>query len=276
MSKPRLVQTYLVDGTLEGIRVIDPEGDILAFAIPRLKLAEAKSEMQLTQPAIYVSLNAEDNRAYIGESENFLARAAQHVKSKGWWTSAVAIVHKTNDLEKGDVKYLESLVVERARSGSMHIENSTIPPRNNIQRFKLHKLDKILDDIQFALASLGYDILSLPNQEERDEVWHCKTKLTNARAVFRAGQFVVLAGSLIDKSHTPSFEKSWPEQVVRRRNMFVHQTIDRGDYVELANNLAFKSPNQAGGIVTGRSINAWTIWKNAAGQTMDEVMRRGA
>lgn len=275
MSKPRLVQTYLTDGTLEGIRVVDPEGDILAFVIPRLKLAEAKSETQLTQPAIYVLLSAEDNRAYIGESENFLARAAQHVKSKDWWTLAIAIVHKTNDLEKGDVKYLESLVVERARNGSMTIENNTIPPRNNIQRFKVHKLDKILDDTQFVLASLGYDILSSPEQEELDAVWYCKTKLTDARAVFRAGQFVVLAGSLIDKSHTPSFEKSWPDQVTKRRNIFVHQAVDKGDYVELTDNLAFKSPNQAGGILTGRSINAWTTWKNADGQTMDEVMRRG-
>lgn len=108
-NKPRLLQTYLVDGTLEGMRVIDPEGDIEAYIIPRLKLAEAKSEPKLAQPALYILLNAEDNRAYIGESENFLTRASQHLAGKDWWTLVVAIVSKNNDLEKGDVKYLNLL-----------------------------------------------------------------------------------------------------------------------------------------------------------------------
>ena len=276
MNSPRLIQTYLTDGTPEGIRIVDPEGDIEAYIIPRLKLSEAKSEPKLTQPALYILLNAEDNRAYIGESENFLSRASQHVAGKSWWSLAVAIVSKNNDLEKGDVKYLESLAVERARGGSVSIENSTIPPRNNIQRFKIHKLDKIIDDTQLVLTSLGYDVLSTANHEQQnDQIWHCRSKLTNAQAVFRADQFVVLAGSLIDKSHTPSFEKEYPYQVTERQELFVEKGIDHEDYVKLTENAAFKSPNHAGHIVTGRSVNAWTTWKNAAGQSMDEVMRRG-
>lgn len=141
----------------------------------------------------------------------------------------------------------------------------------------MHKLDKILDDTQLVLASLSYDILSTSDQKQQTEqIWYCKSKLTDAKAVYRGDQFVVLAGSLIDKSHSPSFEKSWPDQVVKRQGIFNHQAVDQGDYVELLSNITFKSPNQAGGIVTGRSINAWTTWKNAAGQTMDEVMRKGS
>lgn len=275
MTSPRLIQTYLTDGTLEGMRVIDPEGDIEAYIIPRLKLGEVKREEKLNQPALYILLNADDNRAYIGESENFLTRAGQHLKSKDWWTLAVAIVHKTNDLEKGDVKYLESLAVERTRGGSTSIENGTIPPRNNIHKFKVHKLDKILDDTQLVLTSLGYDVLSEPEQkQQQDQIWYCKSKLTDAKAVFRADQFVVLSGSLIDKSHTASFEKNYPYQVVERQGIFA-KSIDHGDHVVLTDNVAFKSPNHAGHIVTGRSVNAWTTWRNSADQTMDEVMRRG-
>lgn len=274
-SSPRLIQTYLTDGTLEGIRVVDPEGDIEAYIIPRLKLSEVRREEKLNQPALYILLNAEDNRAYIGESENFLARAGQHLKSKDWWTLAVAIVHKTNSLNKGDVKYLESLAVERARGGSVSIENGTIPPRNNIHRFQVHKLDRILDDTQLVLTSLGYDVLSQPEQkQQQDQIWYCKSKLTDAKAVFRADQFVVLSGSLIDKSHTASFEKNYLYQVTERQSIFA-KSIDHGGYVELVDNVAFKSPNHAGHIVTGRAVNAWTTWKNSVGQTMDEVMRRG-
>lgn len=57
--QPRLIQTYLTDGTLEGIRVIDPEGEIEAYIIPRLKLSEVRREERLSQPALYILLNAE-------------------------------------------------------------------------------------------------------------------------------------------------------------------------------------------------------------------------
>ena len=274
MNSPRLIQTYLTDGTLEGIRVVDPEGDIEGYVIPRLKLADAKKEEKLSQPAVYILLNADDNRAYIGESESFYTRVGQHLKGKAWWTLAVAIVSKNNDLEKGDVKYLESLAVERARGGSARIENNTIPPRNNIQRFKVHKLERILDDAQLVLTSLGYDIFTSKTQTENETIWYCRSKLTDAKAVFRGEKFVVLAGSQIDKSHTASFESGWPQQVIERHELFSKFGIDRGGYIELQENIPFKSPNHAGHIVTGRSVNAWTTWKTEDGHTMDEVMRR--
>ncbi len=275
MHNPRLLQTYLADGTLEGIRIIDPEGDIEAYVIPRLKLAEAKNEPKLTQPALYILLNAEDDRAYIGESENFLTRVSQHLTHKDWWTLAVAIVSKNNDLEKGDVKYLESLAVERARGGSISIENNTIPPRNNIQRFKVHKLDKILDDTQLVLTSLGYDVLSSSEQSPQEIVWYCKSKRSDAQAIFKGDQFVVLAGSHIDTQYTNTWATAHPSALAFRNDTLTAKATVADGVATLTENVTFRSPNSAGGFVTGHSVNAWKAWKNAARQTMDEVMRRG-
>ncbi len=274
-NQPRLLQTYLTDGTVEGIRVIDPEGDIEAYVIPRLKLGDAKNEPRLIQPALYILLNAEDNRAYIGESESFLARATQHLKNKDWWTLAVAIVAKNNDLEKGDVKYLESLAVERARGGSTNVENGTIPPRNNIHKFKVHKLDRILDDAQLVLTTLGYDVLSSsgPNRQY-EQIWYCQNKNSKASAVFKGDQFVLLAGSQIDISHSPVFEHNYPLALKRRQEIIATKADIAEGVATLHDNVAFTSPNQAVGFVMGRSANAWTSWKNSAGQTMDEVMRK--
>ena len=275
MTRPRLIQTFLTDGTLEGIRIIDPEGDIEAYVIPRLKLAEAKSEPKLTQPALYILLNAEDNRAYIGESENFLARATQHVGGKDWWSLAVAIVSKNNDLEKGDVKYLESLAAERARGGSVTIENSTIPPRNNIRRFKVHQLDKIVDDTQLVLTSLGYDVFSSSEQNQQETVWYCRSKKSDARALFKGDQFIVLAGSRIDTGYTDRWAEVYPSAFEFRETILTTKADEADGVATLAENIAFRSPNTAGGFVVGHNVNAWMVWKNAAGQTMDEVMRRG-
>jgi len=271
MSSPRLIQTYLLDGTLEGVRIIDCESTVKAFVIPRLKLNDIKNREELSWPALYFLINSENGIAYVGESESFYHRVKNHDQNKNWWDIAIAVVSTTNELEKSDIKYLESLAVERAQAGSMQIENRVAPVRNNIHEFKLHKLQKILDDTQLLLTSLGYDIL--PATEKADEIWYCRTKKTDARAVFRGNQFVILAGSVIDKTVAPSWAKSWPKSLQERNEIFAKYGEDLGDSARLRENVPFKSPNHAGGFLTGRNVNAWTTFTDVDGRTMDEVIR---
>jgi len=286
MNSPRLLQTYLVDGTLEGIRIIDPEGDIKAYVIPRLKIASVRGAnvkndpqlAQLTQPALYVLLNADESRAYIGESENFIKRASEHLtaKDKDWWTLAVAIVSKTNDLEKGDVKYLESLAVERAQNGSMTIENSTIPARNTIHQFKVHKLDRILNDTELVLRSLGYDVLSSPmRQKDEATVWHMASRGEKAIGEFRGDQFILLAGSTFKLARSDKWATTFPGVESLRQDVIKNKATVKDDTVALKENVAFRSVSMAAGFVSGNFTNGWTAWKSKSGETMDAVIRRG-
>ena len=273
-DQPRLISTFLPDGTLEGLRIIElSESSIRAFVIPRLKLADIKSHPKLSQPALYFLFSSDTMQGYIGETENFYHRIKNHDQSKLWWNIVVAIISPTNSFEKGDVKYLESIAVERALGGSMQIDNKTAPIRNNIHEFKIHSLQKVLDDTQIVLTSLGYDALSVP--EKTEQIWYCKTKKTDAKGVFRGDKFVILAGSILDLEEAPSFEKFFPSDSIRRREIIKSKTTAQKDIAILNENIQFRSPNDAGQFVTGRSMNAWTTWKNKTNQTMDEVMRRG-
>lgn len=273
-DQPRLISTFLPDGTLEGLRIIElSESSIRSFVIPRLRLADIKSYPKLSQPALYFLFSSDTMQGYIGETENFYHRIKNHDQSKLWWNIAVAIISPTNSFEKGDVKYLESIAVERALGGSMQIDNKTAPIRNNIHEFKIHSLQKVLDDTQIVLTSLGYDALSVP--EKTEQIWYCKTKKTDARGVFRGDKFVILAGSILDLEEAPSFEKFFPSDSIRRREIIKSKTTTQKDIAILNENIQFRSPNDAGQFVTGRSMNAWTTWKNKTNQTMDEVMRRG-
>jgi hypothetical protein len=272
-NQPRLIQTFLPDGTLEGARIIElSDSTIKAYVIPRLQLSSVKNREELLHPSLYFLVSGSESIGYIGESENFFHRIKNHDQNKQFWDVAIAIVSTTNSLEKSDVKYLESLAVERAQAGSMKIENKTVPAKNNIHEFKLHTLQKILDDTQLILTSLGYDILSSPQKQE--ETWHCVVKKTNAKAQFRGDKFVLLKGSIIDKSYAPSWGESWPKSLAERNEVFSKSGRDQEGVVELTENVAFKSPNNAGGFATGRSVNAWLIWKDQEGRTMDEVMRK--
>lgn len=276
--QPRLIKTYLPDGTLEGVRVIElSESDIKGVVVPRLKLSDTKRRPELQQPALYLLINSGDNQLYIGESENFYHRIKTHDQAKSFWDVAVAIVSNTNTLEKSDVKYLESLAIERAKATSASgVLNKTVPTRNNVHEFKVHTLEKVLEDSNLILESLGYSVFA-SSQGKKEEVWYCKTKKTDAQAVFRGDQFVVLAGSKIDANVSAGFSKSYPAAIELRIKVLTEQNLVCEDNVyTLRENVPFRSANTAGGFVAGRNVNAWTTWKDFEGKTMDEVIRKGA
>lgn len=273
--KPRLIQTFLPDGSLEGVKVIVlSESSIKAFVVPRIKLNDLKQRSEISQPSLYLLINSADNQLYIGESENFFHRVKNHDQSKAFWDLAIAIVSSTNSLEKSDVKYLESLAVERAQTtAAMEVLNKTIPSRNNVHEFKVHTLEKILEDTAMIAESLGFSIFS-SKKDSIAETWFCISKKTNAKAQFRGDQFVVLAGSVIDKRTTKSWNIGSPDEVAVRQEIMRKFAEDNGETFTLIENVPFKSPNKAGRIIKGQSVNAWLTWKNEQGQTMDEVMRQ--
>lgn len=276
MYSPRLIQTYLLDGTIEGVRIIElSESAIKAFVVPRIKLNDIKPREEINWPALYLLINSGDNQLYIGESEKFFDRVKNHDQSKGFWDLAIAIVSNTNSLEKSDVKYLESLAVEKAQAtAAMEVLNKTIPSRNNVHEFKIHTLEKILEDTAMIAESLGFSVFAT-QQSNNEKIWFCKVKKTDVSAEFRGDKFVVLASSVIDKTYAPSWAKDWPKSLAERLELFAKYGNDQGDTVVLTDNIPFKSPNHAGGFVAGRSVNAWKTWKDAEGRTMDEVMRKG-
>lgn len=274
MSKPRLIQTFLPDGTMEGIRIIElSESQVKAFVIPRIKLNDASKRPELRQPALYLLINSGENQLYIGETENFYHRIKNHDQGKDFWDVAVAIVSSTNTLGKSDIKYLESLAVEQAKkSAAVEVLNKTVPIRNNIHEFKLHTLQSILDDAALIAELIGYSVLAT-HANNKEDIWYCKSKLTDAQAVFRGDKFIVLAGSVIDKSYAPSFAIDWPKSLAEREEMFAKYGKDLSNRIEIIENISFRSPNHAGGFVTGRNVNAWTTWKNTEGKTMSESIR---
>ena len=277
MKTPRLLSTFLPDGSLEGIKVVElSESSIKAFVVPRIRLNDIKSRPEINQPSLYLLINSADNQLYIGESESFYHRVKNHDQSKDFWDLAIAIVSNTNSLEKSDVKYLESLAVEKAQTtAAMEVLNKTIPSRNNIHEFKVHTLEKVLDDTAMIAESLGFSIFASKKDEAEESIWYFAPKGSDAKAQFRGDRFVLLSGSVIDKSYAPSWAKAFPWALTERKELLRTNGKDLGDTVEVTNNIPTRSPNHAGGLVAGRSTNAWICWKNSDGKTMDEVMRKG-
>jgi len=276
MSNRRRIEILLLDGTLEGVHMIDTESTIKAFVIPRLALGQLKHRAEIRRPGLYFLISSDSNRAYIGETDGSYDRLNSHIKNKAWWDVAVLIVHVTDDgLDKSDVKYLESLAISQARGGSIKVENKTSPAPNTVREARVHTLQNYIQDIQFILTFLRYDILTSPAKARADDYWYCTSKKTQAKAMFKGDQFVILAGSQIDVSHTDTWAHSHPSALKRREEVFSSRATVTNGIATLTDNVAFRSANTAGGFAVGHNVNAWVTWKNAKGQTMDEVMRKG-
>ena len=172
------------------------------------------------------------------------------------------------------MKYLESLAVERAKqTGAVTVLNKTVPTKNTVHEFKLHSLEKILDDLAVVAELLGFSLFA-DKHEDQQIVWVLETNETRARAQFRGDQFIVLAGSVIDKKYAPSWATNYPKSLIERNELLAKYGHDNNATVELRESVPFRSPNHAASMVSGRSINSWTAWKDSTGRTMDEVMRK--
>lgn len=276
----KTVSIHYPSGDPTEIRIAELSNRIIrAYSLPRSLLSKAREIDGLNKPALYVLLSQDGAQAYIGESENFLDRIGFHdadTKKDFTWDLALVFVTKDTSLEKSDVGYLESIAVARAKEArKAEIQNRTVPAKKNLHQFKISSVEEFFSDICFLSSALGFPIFDVLSKEEikEKEIWYCKTNKTDARAVFEGSRFTLLAGSVIDTHHAESWAKYYPIELQERQQIFGKHGELHDDAVTLKENVTFKSPNHAGSFAAGRSVNAWTTWKNAAGKTMDEVLR---
>jgi hypothetical protein len=271
---PRTITIFLATGNPNGIKKLEISNRIIrAYVMPRLRIAEAKEHTDLTQPALYILFDKEATKAYIGESENFYERIKSHDQGKDFWDVAVAFIAKDKSLEKGDIKYLESLAVEKSKdAGRIETANKTIPPRNNLHEFKVPTILEFFNDVSLLTATLGFPIfekIETANVGEED-IWYCKGRKTSARGILGDSGFKVLAGSLIDATNVPSFDAA-----ERMQLLSVNSRRFSDEQYELTHDVTFPSVSRASSFCLGRPSNGWKDWKNKDGKTMDELLRKG-
>ena len=69
----------------------------------------------LQKPALYILLNKESGKAYIGETDNFEKRISQHITKKNFWDEVMVFLGSNDDtLGKTEVQLLEYLAYEKA------------------------------------------------------------------------------------------------------------------------------------------------------------------
>lgn len=277
--RPKTITIHLPTGEASGIKIAELSNRIIrAFVIPREHLNDVRKFEELNKPALYLLLSKDGEHTYVGESENFLGRMRTHDADarKDYWDLVIAFIAKDASLEKGDVGYLESIAVTRAQEAKKtELHNKTAPMKNNLHEFKISTVEEFFDDVCLLSAALGYPVFDVLKEEEiqQSDMWYCQTNKTDARGVFDGGGFTILEGSVIDPHYAESLERDFPGVVQTRKDLLSGHGTLSDETITLRSNVNFKSPNQAGIFAAGRTVNAWTTWKNKEGKTMDDVLR---
>lgn len=267
------------EGNPNGMKIIELAGwSGKCFVVPRQNLKELKDRQEINQPGLYLLFGVDEASAgdlvYIGESESFYGRIANHDSNKDFWDTAVIF---TGGLNRAFVKYLEYRATTLAHeAGRMVVQNKVQPQENTLSEFEKVTVDQYFENIQFILGAFGYEVFDTVAASITDtKLYHLKAEGADAKAQLLAdGSLNVLKDSLARIRETESFW-GW-SQAARKRFLEDGTLVESGDgssYV-YTKDVLFKSPSAAAATTTGRPINGWTAWKDEAGNTLDENVRK--
>lgn len=276
----RSLELFFIDGRPDGMltaEVFNWTGHVLVT--PRTQLSDALKRDQAQYTGIYLLLGEKEGvpTAYIGESEDVSDRIRSHDAKREWWTQAILITSAANNLNKAHVKYLESRLVEEARSvGKITLENGNTPPRPGLSEAARANMEVFLDYILLILPALRIDSFVRNTRPTLTPAAHTgptpphpifelisERNNVSATAHLIDGEFVVQAGSTARPTWIgQGTEDSTYGQLYQELVKTSVLTAQNGSRV-FATNYAFRSPSAAAAVVQGRAANGTIEWKIA-------------
>ncbi|MGN6309255.1 MAG: GIY-YIG nuclease family protein [Xanthobacteraceae bacterium] len=295
----RTLKLYLVDGTPSGVITAElGVSSVQAAVASRTALPELNRREEATRIGVYLLVGPDPNLpgrqlVYVGEGDQVRTRLTAHDadEAKEFFTRAVLIVSKDENLTKAHGRYLESRIIAAIRNaGRAKLVNGTEPPFRGLPELEIADMERVLDEIEILLPVLGFDILRPAGHEAgtqshshagepairatadySDAIFTFTESGTDAKAREASDEFVVLAGSLAKRQEVPSC----CEGLKRRRTQLivdgVLQPAEDAKFLRFASDTAFDSPSGAAGVVYGGNVSGNRYWEHAiSGQRYGE------
>ena len=114
----------------------------------------------LDTPALYVLLNREMRKAYVGQTDSFAKRIAQHLIKKEFWNEVLAFVASDNSINTTEVLFLEALAFEKAKEAKSYdlSENTQSPKAHRISPLTKEKTQEFFKTVCALTHLIGCDI----------------------------------------------------------------------------------------------------------------------
>jgi hypothetical protein len=299
----RTLKLYLADGTPSGVITAElGVSSVRAAVASRTALPELIRREEATRTGIYLLVGPDPDLpgrqlVYVGEGDQVKSRLAAHDadEAKEFFTRAVLIVSKDENLTKAHGRYLESRIIAAIRgAGRAKLVNGTEPPFKGLPEPEIADMERVLDEIEILLPVLGFDVLrpagqeaGAPNRAEagergtapsvasQDTLFVFTESGTDAKAREASDEFVVLAGSIAKAQEVPSCG----EGLKRRRAQLIADGVlapaEDSKFLRFTADTAFDSPSGAAGVVYGGNVSGTRYWRHATtGQTYGDWRKR--
>jgi hypothetical protein len=272
------LKLYLADGTPSGVITAELDVSLVRAAVAsRTALPELIRREEAARTGIYLLVGPDPDLpgrqlVYVGEGDQVKTRLAAHDadEAKEFFTRAVLIVSKDENLTKAHGRYLESRIIAAIRgAGRGKLVNGTEPPFKGLPEPEIADMERVLDEIEILLPVLGFDVLQ-PTAGDQLQLqgivpvaptFAADIRKAKARAVERGGEFVVLAGSTALRRESDAI----PQSVKDARKALIEAGVLVPDAdVELyrfSQDASFGSPSGASAAVAGSADNGRTTWR---------------
>ena len=274
------VKLFLVDGTPEGLKVVEKSNWTgIGLMCSRVQFADIQKRPEFNRPCVYVLLGPNESdgqpRIYIGEADVARLRIAQHAKGFDFWTHFILFTSKDPNLNKAHVKYLESRLVGLAHEAKrVHLENKNIPPSPQLAEADIADVESFLDDMLILYPLLGLHAFETVKESSTarlndDLLLTLNGPGTNALGKQTSEGLVVLKDSRGRVYETPSMH----EYGRSIRKSLVGSGVLRleGDQYVVTQDYPFDSPSTAAMVLLGRAANGRTEWKTKSGSTLKSM-----
>lgn len=295
----RTLKLYLVDGTPSGVITAELGiSSVRAAMASRTALPDLLKREEASRTGIYLLVGPDPehstrNLVYVGESDQVRKRLAAHDadEAKNFFTKAVVIVSKDENLTKAHGRYLEGRLISIiGRAGRAKLVNNTEPPFRGLPEPEIADMDRVLDEIETLLPVLGFDVLrpvgiettpqgavgEVPSHgtsfnSEHNPIFTFTESGANAKAREIGDEFVILEGSLARRNEVPSCN----EYIKRRRAELIEFGVlvptEDNKLLRFSGDVAFGTPSGVAMVVYGGSVSGNRYWKHeTTGQTYGE------
>lgn len=155
----KVFQILVPDNTLVS-RIIFCENQVTElFVIDRAdKNFVSEYSSELNKPALYILINRDNHKLYIGETDDSVKRLKNH-EAKDFWTEAIVFHSTTDTLSTTEVKWLEAKTYETIKGLGYYdlSENKQVPPLPPLKRNQNITLVETFKQAKEYICAAGFD-----------------------------------------------------------------------------------------------------------------------
>ncbi|HET6990238.1 MAG TPA: GIY-YIG nuclease family protein [Bacteroidia bacterium] len=279
-QKPRgfSLRTFMLTPDADGPRIIEKSNwSGKGLMCPRAAFPDYKSRPEFQRTGVYILIGEDSNSelpiVYIGEGDPIIDRFNRHITSQdmSFWHTLYAFTSKDDNLNKAHVQFLESRLVQLARSAkNCLLRNINTPQAPSLSEADAAETETFLEEMLLCMKALGLRFFddNITSKRKDQILFTLASRSLKAQGYWVNTGFTILEGSEASLKDAPSAAEIITRWRKDLRQLGVLKV--KGKVLVFAQNYTLTSPSLAAGIVYGRNANGLDSWKDSTGNSLND------